>query len=131
MRQRRLQLSASMEYERVRTEPSVMTALKPEACGPPKRTDQKVAPLLGCMASGWGTASPKRTWSWSQPELFHGSLSPPAEPRTVWWHCFSPTRTVLDSPSLTSLNRRVCSTGALAALLELGLNHWRTSMPRR
>src|SRR4051812_34747703 len=85
------------------TEPSPITALNPPGCELPNRTDQKV----GCVESGWlasesGAASPKRTWSWSQPELFHTSLSPPEEPSTVTWHCLSPARMVFDSPSLTS-----------------------------
>src|SRR5687767_6739992 len=113
-----------------RTLPSPNTALNPPLCEPPNRTDQNVAAVeFGCWSSDWGTASPNRTWSWSQPEFCHGSLSPPDDPSTDRWHCFSPTMIVFVNPSLTSVSFRNCSTGAFAGLLVLGLFHWRTSIP--
>ena len=96
----------------------------PPECEPPNRTDQNVAAVLfGCWSSDWGTASPKRTWSWSQPELFQISLSPPAVPSTVGWHCFSPTMIVFVVPSVMSARVRYCSMGAFAGLEVLGLLH--------
>src|SRR6187455_2855383 len=103
----RIQLAASIEYLMVRTDPSAMAAVNTPECGPPNRTDQKVGDFeVGCMESDWGTASPNRTWSWSHPELFHTSLSPPAEPMTEGWSCFSPTMMVFEVPSPMSAIRR-------------------------
>src|SRR5262245_61694370 len=62
IRQMRVQLAASMPYRTNRTEPSARTELKPPLWEEPKRTDQKVGWVeSGCLSSGSGTASPKRT----------------------------------------------------------------------